>query len=509
MSYAANSAATPWRTIGRAAWGSTNRDARVSPEAAQAGDTVIVAAGTYSGTGTNSRNEILYYQENSGSPGNPIVFLASGTVILTQTGRGAMIGAYQRNYITWDGFTIDEANALSTTDTGPTVIDGCTGCVLQNLDLTGNGTDGDRMDNHTGIRLESSTNITVRNNRIRNVYTGHNPNNGACIQTYQTEGILIEHNDLSRCGSGIFLKGGPWSGMATHSSIIRFNYIHEIGEDRGGGTNGHGIIAHAGAPYTAQNPLWVYQNVIRNGLAAAMLLWPLTSADPTGEPQYVSYVNNTVDRCQTGFYVQSTLVTSFGNRLWNNLITNSSQHAVAYNDTVSNLTKAHVDFDHNLYFGYNPFLEIGDGTRYTLANWQSTHNQDAAAPASLSVDPLFVNSAAGDYHLQGGSPARALGVDILDLNGNGSTTDIIPAGAYITGSEVIGPTTALPPPPPPSRCDLNSDTSTNVSDVQLCVIQAISASACTSGDINQDNSCNVIDVQRVVNAALGGQCVTQ
>lgn len=61
--------------------------------------------------------------------------------------------------------------------------------------------------------------------------------------------------------------------------------------------------------------------------------------------------------------------------------------------------------------------------------------------------------------------------------------------------------------PPTSDCDVNSDGSTNVSDIQLCVNQAIGMSPCTA-DINNDGSCNVIDVQRVVNTALGGACVT-
>jgi hypothetical protein len=62
--------------------------------------------------------------------------------------------------------------------------------------------------------------------------------------------------------------------------------------------------------------------------------------------------------------------------------------------------------------------------------------------------------------------------------------------------------------PPTSACDLNNDSSTNVSDVQLCANQAIGALGCTTGDINQDSACNVVDVQRVVNGALGGICVT-
>jgi hypothetical protein len=62
--------------------------------------------------------------------------------------------------------------------------------------------------------------------------------------------------------------------------------------------------------------------------------------------------------------------------------------------------------------------------------------------------------------------------------------------------------------PPPSVCDVNKDNLTNVSDVQLCVNQAIGTAACSTGDINKDSACNVVDVQRVVNGALGGTCVS-
>lgn len=57
-----------------------------------------------------------------------------------------------------------------------------------------------------------------------------------------------------------------------------------------------------------------------------------------------------------------------------------------------------------------------------------------------------------------------------------------------------------------SACDVNSDNSVNVVDVQNEVLQAISLATCTN-DLNLDGQCNVIDVQRIVVAALGGACV--
>lgn len=514
-SYAANGPSAPWRTIGRAAWGSSNRDVRNGTEAARAGDIVLVAAGTYSGTATQSRNEILYYNENNGTAGNPLIFRANGTVILTQTGRGPLIGSYQRNYVTWDGFTIDENNALSYPDVGPVSIAGCTGCVIQNIQLTGNGTDFSRPDNHPGIRIEQSQLITVRNNRVHNFYNGNlpgiNPNNGACIQIYAADGILIENNELYDCGSGVFFKGGPWSGMATNASTVRYNYIHDIGEVRNGSPDGHAVIAYAGAPYTAQNPLRIYQNILRNGSSAAFVLWPGSQSDPTGGPQHVKFVNNTADNFRNGIWVQSSLIVDFGNMFWNNIVTNVSAEEIAYTEHNNLITKNHFDIDHNVYFGFQSFASTLDG-RYTLAQWRSSFNQDAASPVTQNVNPLYQDGTNGNYHLQSNSPALIQGVDVLDLNGNGSTADSIPAGAYITGNEVIGLNTGgitpPPPPPPPSNaCDLDGNGVT-VTDVQVCVNQALGITACTSADIDQDNRCNVVDVQRVVNAALGGPCLT-
>jgi len=56
-------------------------------------------------------------------------------------------------------------------------------------------------------------------------------------------------------------------------------------------------------------------------------------------------------------------------------------------------------------------------------------------------------------------------------------------------------------------CDLNSDGSVNIVDVQLAVNMALGYSTCTA-NIDGSGVCNIVVVQRVVNAALGGGCVT-
>lgn len=58
-----------------------------------------------------------------------------------------------------------------------------------------------------------------------------------------------------------------------------------------------------------------------------------------------------------------------------------------------------------------------------------------------------------------------------------------------------------------SRCDVNGDGLTNITDVQLSVNQALGISACTA-DVNLDGRCDIQDIQRIVNTALGGACVS-
>ncbi len=48
-----------------------------------------------------------------------------------------------------------------------------------------------------------------------------------------------------------------------------------------------------------------------------------------------------------------------------------------------------------------------------------------------------MNAAGGNFRLQAGSPALTLGRDYYGTFGGNSST-VIPAGAYVTGTEQIG-----------------------------------------------------------------------
>lgn len=437
VTYEANSESNPWRTIGRAAWGSTNRAARNGNQAARAGDVVLVAAGTYSTAGTGSRNEIAYLSENSGTAGNPIVFRAVGVVQLTlSSGDGPVIGAYSRNYITWDGFRIHEGSAPSRTDTGSVTVYGCTGCTLQNLDIDGSGSGNSRQDNHNGIRIEGSRNITVRNSRITNVYNASNPNNGACIMTYAVGALLLENNDISYCGAGIFIKGGPNTASSVDTITIRYNYLHDIGRPGGGGS---ALVFHAGASGTPERPILVYQNIVNNVLNdAAVRVWPFDNNDLYNTARNIKVFNNTMINARAGLWISSQPIANAGIVFQNNIavVRGGVIEANATNINDQSVLASNRNVSSNATWGIVP-VEV----RRALAQWQGATGQDAN---SVSANPGFVGAL--DFHLTAGSPARTAGRALYGIGGAAGAT--IPAGAYITGSEVIGLATGPVPSAP-------------------------------------------------------------
>jgi len=433
--YEANSATSPWATIGRAAWGSTNRSSPNASQAARAGDTVIVRAGTYSTAGTDVRYDPAYNPANSGTAAQPITFQAEGIVTLTlSSSRGPVIGANDRDYIVWKGFTINEANARSRPDTGPVVLWSTVGSAIEDCTIDGNGDPG-YGDNHTGIRAEGSSQLRIRNNTIRNVLTsGINGVNGAAIQFYTTGGVVIENNDLSDSGSGVWIKA-PMEQTGFYE--VRNNLIRNTGK---------GVAVHR-SPNTAAAPVRIYQNVITN-FDQAVVIWMFDAA--TG-PRNVKVVNNTIYGGQVGLFMNGEVISGAGHIFWNNVVANTSQYAINWAAAVAAMTPDRLDVEHNVYSGFGRFAIVWDAD-HSFSSWQTSFNQDSASPASVSANPLFSNASTGDFRLQASSPARTKGVDILDLNGNGSTTDIIPAGAYVRGNEVIGrlATATVPAPNAPS-----------------------------------------------------------
>lgn len=191
----------------------------------------------------------------------------------------------------------------------------------------------------------------------------------------------------------------------------------------------------------------VSQNIIRDARIGVNLLG--READPLFHPIGDWLVNNTIDKMTSACIFVGGGPYHSNVRVWNNVMTNCAYANYRDGASTFSASNAVIDWEHNNYNIFTNFAEDGSG-RYTFAHWRTTIAHDGAAPASLTTSPMYANAAADDYRLgtaagaphascAGVSPSRSLGVDILDLDDDGSVTDVIPAGAYRSNAEVIGP----------------------------------------------------------------------
>lgn len=433
VSYVANSAQAPWRSLDRALRGTRRPNPPIASEAAQAGDVVLVAAGRYTARGTGLRYEPAFNPINDGNSANPIVIRAQGRVDLAhdcanaceRAASGPVLGTLGRQYIHWFGFHVDENDVTIHPDTGSTVvwnsdsvlIDGCT---IQGRRQT-------YGDNHNGVRFEDARNSILRNCRIHDIQGAYVPehavwnHNGAGVMLYGSHGIIIEHNEITGCGSGAFPKGRNNSGIT-----IRFNLIH--------GCNKGVRVSYSGS---AAAPVRIYQNVIYDGVSS-------TPGDRghginlAENATHVYVANNTLVNFMSGVYFsndmnQSNLV------IQNNIINDANYGVWTEIASVKNFS-----VDYQTYHSVGGWI-YGPANTTDFTTWQNGINDDRR---SSTADPLFVSRVARDFRLAANSPARNAGIDFLDLNGNGQINDTIHRGAYITGNETIGPITGPRPNPP-------------------------------------------------------------
>lgn len=428
-----NSATSPWRTIGRAAWGHADRNKPNSAEAARAGDTVSIVAGNYDFDGRiNQRWGVVYNPVNQGTSAAMITFRALGPVRLTAPAAAApVIGCFERSFIAWQGpFELSETSISISPDTGTVVLASAQGCGVDGITVDGNGAPA-YDDNHTGVRIEGCRSCYVKNSTIRNVLHQRGNHNGSGVMLYNSDQTLIEHNLIQAVDNAVFIKGVFAVNDPQSQSIVRHNLMVDCGEC---------VIV------SDSRDSRIYQNVIRDAEIGLNLL--AREAGENFHPVGDWFVNNTVDAMTSACVLVGGGPWHDGVRVWNNVFTGCPW--VNYRDAPF-VTATAISWEHNVYHGFTKaFAKDSSPGDYSLGNWQKRFAQDSATPTSASANPMFANTAADDFRLctgrgrpqagcGGASPALQQGVDVLDLNRNGSTTDVIAAGAYVDNAETIGP----------------------------------------------------------------------
>src|SRR5256886_5867673 len=360
--------AAPWRTIQKAA------------NTLNGGDTVIVNAGTY-----NERVQVVA----SGTAGKLLNFQAQGTVVM----QGFNL---QGNYVRVNGFEITNTPGSSPADR----INGSGFYVSSsNNEISNNYVHNTPA---AGIYLTSSvTNTTVSGNRVAYAVE--------CGLYINGNSILIPTTDTTHA-RGVNASAADGVRFFGSGNTIRKNYIHDLmlsdspGQSPdlnafmtwGPATNyiiernlidkdsseHHGIDIEAPVPP-------VGDIILRNNLFITRGTgWnPVVTAGSGGTVTNVTIVNNTIAA-----------------------VNGPAEYAVWLHPNIRGaIVKNNALYDHGT--SYVPYIQVDSGASGVDIGFNSVSKSDAQPPKGTPypgdlwmVNPLFVNLAAGDFHLQSGSP---------------------------------------------------------------------------------------------------------
>jgi hypothetical protein len=430
---------------------------------AQPGDVVQVGPGVYSGNYKQNWQEPTFSPMSSGLLNSKIIFFAqypaaynyqnlnlvsdvrnNGTYTQNagspSTGSAA-IGCFNKNYIVWDGFFVDELNVSWAGDGGPVTDRNSVGCefrrnfIKMREQLTPLESGVPARTNHRGIAIEDSDGVKILDNIIEGEgYRTNDPsriyNGESGILMYDTKNYEIAHNILRNMKHGFYPKGvhdGEFPlvpGSFHHNFVEGCEYAHEF--------NGIAATNTAAAP---NEFLDMFQNIYLNNFK----IFNIRPPTATDGPQQWRFANNTVYNSEPGFGIagfNAGAAAAGEQTLYRNNIFVGMGIAweIYQGDYASSYGRS--DIAYNRYFTVSAFYNIGN---LNLSAWQNL----GADTFSSVGDPLFLNANNRDFRIQSGSPILrsgiSRGIDVLNLQGEGTNAPIS-LGAFISSAqnEVIG-----------------------------------------------------------------------
>jgi parallel beta-helix repeat protein len=415
-------------SVGPSGSGAAYTTIQAGINAANNGDTVLVAPGTY--------------YENIDFKGKAITVTSSGGVASTIIDGGAIVGSAtvifqsgESRSSVLSGFTIQNGGHAPLGDgpTGGVYIYGSAAPTIANNIITANGCYG----------IVVGGGALIENNEVSGSIAGSEI---GCSDA--GDGIMVGANGASIIGNTIEnnLSGTGIDGSGVNL-LIQGNIIRNNTGGAGGGIN----IGNTNNISILQN--LIYGNSVSTILGASgsaggiSILVPYTSVGP-----FTGVIAGNTITGNSAAYTGSSIATQVeisGNvsqfLVVNNIIVGSSttNPAMSCDSSWVYLAPTPLVFDHNDI--YNP-----NGPSYGGA-----YPDQTGSYGNISVDPLFVNAAANDYQLNAGSPAIDAGNNSAplmlstDFLGNARIVDataktypIVDMGAYeFAGAQDATPTT--------------------------------------------------------------------
>ncbi len=450
-----------WATLNRAMWGNTNRAGSSTPaQAVDAGETVYVVytGSPYTFTSSLGGNLVQFQPANSGSAGNPIIIEAYGITFGSQWvelratggGGGHVFGAIDesvgtpggitKGYIQYRGFLVDENATASGSWTCHFL--GYRDIEVEYCKFIGDGLSTSRGDNHNATRFTHCYNYWVHNCYVTGYYSGGgSEENGNAFECYWSGGGIFEHNYVTDCGMGWFLKApnheqsgatNSWGALAPH--VVRFNHFHDCEQ---------GISPHRLNDVNEAYGSYIYQNLLTQ-MRGTCVRFKTFSSD-TYSPHHTKFFNNTIwsdEASQPEFeiftddndpiHADSAIICQ--NNIIKLAINIEGFHgagAVTYYSDLTGYLSDRNCWDIAAATSGNFFVGTGNAS---YATWR-TQGQDANSGSGRTT--VTFESAGTDFRLTAnGQTALTMGRALYNIGGTTGAT--ISCGCYITGSEIIG-----------------------------------------------------------------------
>ncbi len=411
---AQGSTSSPWRTLQHAA------------DVVSAGDFVTVRPGNYAG----------FQLETSGTAAAPINFFAEPGVLINTANpvRGQHgINLENASHVIVDGFSVTGMPRAGVRSVG---VDGnqfASFVTIRNVHSYNNG--------YWGILTGFVNDLLIENN----VTSGSVNEHGIYVSNSGDRPIIRNNVSFGNQDNGIHMNGdieqGTGDGIIS-GALVSGNIIYNNGTGGGSGINMDGV----------QNSR-IENNLLYNNHHSGISLYRI---DGGGASTGNVVINNTVHQAADGIWALNIQDGSTGNTARNNILVSDSTSRGAIDISVDSLSGFTSDYNVVI----SRFTTNGGNSNQTLAQWRTNTTQDAhsliAAPSAL-----FVNPAAGDYHLLSTAVAINAGSSLLaptrDLDGKlrpiGGAFDV---GAYEFGVAAV----AIPG-------DYNSNGTVDASDYAL------------------------------------------
>ena len=350
----------------------------------------------------------------------------------------AMYGAYQTDYVTFDGFFVDMAEAQPKSDGGVIRVENSTGVHFRNFEIKGTTTN--MGSNPIIYRPQNAMNTVLSNFRaydFHNDTTNSNfPQKALFSDQYGDQNFLIEHFEIRNTERGIFLKGTAGAGVFNYGRI-RYGIVSDLFECF------RFNDLHATQVTTLEYSLC--HDIIGGGVGAGL---SLSSETTPARNLLVHHV--TVARMRSSQMINGGVYAKNSISPINNVIIRDNifdldngpfGHAISFGE-ISTLP---VTINHNGYTKNGATLTWAyNGLEYnSIANWRTVTGKDANSVV-LGAG-LFVDRANGDFRVSPGHAAMtasstggqlgayAAGVQLGVIVETMAGTPSAPTGLRITG----------------------------------------------------------------------------